>query len=313
MSSPIHLDEDIDPALMYAPPWARELVPAEIAGRPAAPLIDPDERNRNPTTLAPEFSGDRAMLELQRQLALNPNVIPPPPTQAGSVVWPILIRLCGVISFAAFVAWGMVSYHGIEKPIGVMPAEVSTPAISSNRIHHVDVATRQPTMAAPQTEDAATTNVRRTAAAITPIPAAPTVVAAVPLAAASVNAIAVTPVPAQAQTIAPSPAQPAPRPDNRPALRLDSGELEMLVKRGNEFIADGDLAAARLLLRRGAEAGSAEAALALGATFDPVVMQRLGAIGTTPDITQARQWYQRAAELGSNAALQRLAGLDAAR
>jgi TPR repeat protein len=120
-------------------------------------------------------------------------------------------------------------------------------------------------------------------------------------------------VPAQAQTIAPSPAQPAPRPDNRPALRLDSAELEMLVKRGNEFIADGDLAAARLLLRRGAEAGSAEAALALGATFDPVVMQRLGAIGTTPDITQARQWYQRAAELGSNAALQRLAGLDAAR
>ena len=122
---------------------------------------------------------------------------------------------------------------------------------------------------------------------------------------------AATPVPAQ--TIAPPPAPPAPRPDNRAALRLDSGELEMLVKRGNEFIANGDLAAARLLLRRAAEAGSAEAALAVGATFDPVVMQRLGAIGTTPDIAQARQWYQRAAELGSNAALQRLAGLDAAR
>jgi hypothetical protein len=253
------------------------------------------------------------MLELQRQLALNPNLIPEPSAEAGSVLWPILIRLCGVISFAAFVAWGMVSYHGIEKPIGVMPAEVSTSATSSNHIHHVDIALPRPTTAAPQTEDAATTNVRRTAAAITPIPAAPAVVAAVPLPAASVNAIAVTPVPAQAQTIAPSPAQPAPRPDNRPALRLDSAELEMLVKRGNEFIADGDLAAARLLLRRGAEAGSAEAALALGATFDPVVMQRLGAIGTTPDITQARQWYQRAAELGSNAALQRLAGLDAAR
>jgi len=87
----------------------------------------------------------------------------------------------------------------------------------------------------------------------------------------------------------------------------------MLVKRGNDFIADGDLVAARLLLRRAAEAGSAEAALALGATFDPVVMLRLGAIGTTPDITQARQWYQRAAELGSSAASQRLAGLDAAR
>ena len=306
MSSPIHLDEDIDPALMYAPPWAREWVPAEIAGRPAAPLIDVDERNCNPTTLAPEFSGDRAMLELQRQLALNPNLISEPSPEAGSVVWPILIRLCGVISFAAFVAWGIVSYHGMEKPVRIMPAEVSVPAISSNRIHRVDVELPRPTVATPQTEDAATTNVRRSAAAITPLPAAP---AALP--AASVNAIAVTPVPAQ--IIAPAPAQPAPRPDNRPALRLDSGELEMLVKRGNEFIANCDLAAARLLLRRGAEAGSAEAALALGATFDPVVMQRLGAIGTTPDITQARQWYQRAAELGSSAASQRLAGLDAAR
>jgi hypothetical protein len=311
MSSPIHLGEDIDPALMYAPPWTRERVPAEIAGRPAAPLIDADERDRNPTTLVPQFSGDRAMLELQRQLALNPNLIPEPSAQAGSVVWPILIRLCGVISFAAFVAWGMVSYHGIEKPARITPTEVSTSAISGNRSHHVDVELPRPMMAAAQTDDVGTTNVRHSAAAITPLTAAPAVVAAAPLPTASVNTIAVAPVPAQ--TIAPPPAQPAPRSDNRPALRLDSGELEMLVKRGNEFIANGDLAAARLLLRRGAEAGSAEATLALGATFDPVVMQRLGAIGTTPDITQARQWYQRAAELGSNAALQRLAGLDAAR
>ena len=119
MSSPIHLDEDIDPALIYAPPWARERVPAEIAGRPAALLSETDERNRNATTLDPEFSGDRAMLELQRQLAINPNLIPEPPAETGSAVWPILIRLCGVISFAAFVAWGMASYHGIEKPVGI--------------------------------------------------------------------------------------------------------------------------------------------------------------------------------------------------
>jgi hypothetical protein len=299
MSSPIHLDEDIDPALMYAPRWARERVPAEIAGRAAAPSIDADERSRNPTTFAPEFSGDRAMLELQRQLALNPHLILEPSAKAGSVLRPILIRLCGVISFAALVAWGMVSYHGIEQPIGIMPTEVSTPAISGSRFDRVDVELPQPTMAAAPMEEAATANVF----------AAP--MGAAPFPAASVDAIAVTPVPAQ--TIAPAPAQPASRPDNRPALRLESDELEMLVKRGNEFIANGDLAAARLLLRRAAEAGSAEAALALGATFDPVVMQRLGAIGTTPDITQARQWYQRAAELGSSAASQRLAGLDAAR
>jgi hypothetical protein len=82
MSSPIHLDADIDPALMYAPRWARERVPAEITGRAAAPSIDADERSRNPTTLAPEFSGDRAMLELQRQLALNPRLILEPSAKA---------------------------------------------------------------------------------------------------------------------------------------------------------------------------------------------------------------------------------------
>jgi hypothetical protein len=249
MSSPIHLDEDIDPALMYAPPWARERVPAEIAGRPATPLLDTNERNRDPARLAPRFSGDRAMLELQRQLARNPSLIPEPSAQAGSVVRPILIRLCGVISFAALVAWGMVSYHGVEKkPVGIIPAEVFTSVISGNRVDRVDVELSRPTMAAPQIEEADTANVV----------AAPAVAAAAPLSAASANAIAVTPAPAQ--TIAPPPAQPAPRPDNRPALRFDSGELEMLVKRGNEFIANGDLAAARLLLRRAAEAGSAEAA-----------------------------------------------------
>jgi hypothetical protein len=300
MSSPIHLDEDIDPALIYAPRWARERVPAEIAGCPVTLLTDTNERHRDPKRLAPQFSGDRAMLELQRDLARNPNLIPEPSAQAGSVARPILIRLCGVISFAALVAWGMVSYHSIEKPVGIMPAEVSTSVISGNRVNGVEVELPR-TTAAPQIEEAVTANVL----------AAPAIVAAAALPAASVNTIAVTSIPAQ--TIAPPPTQPAPQPDNRPTLRLGSGEIEMLVKRGNEFIASGDLAAARLLLRRAAEAGSAEAALALGATFDPVVMQRLGAIGTTPDIAQARQWYQRAAELGSNAALQRLAGLDAAR
>jgi TPR repeat protein len=43
------------------------------------------------------------------------------------------------------------------------------------------------------------------------------------------------------------------------------------------------------------------------------VMQHLGAVGTAPDVTLARQWYQRAIELGSATASQRLAGLQASR
>ena len=105
-------------------------------------------------------------------------------------------------------------------------------------------------------------------------------------------------------------AAPAPqRANDRQALRLDSEEIAILVKRGSDLLANGDLAAARLLFRRAAEAGSAEGALALGTTFDPVVLQRLGAIGAAADPGQARQWYQRAAELGSSTASQQLAGL----
>ena len=76
-----------------------------------------------------------------------------------------------------------------------------------------------------------------------------------------------------------------------------------------DLLENGDLAAARLLLHRAAEAGSTEGAFLLGTTFDPVALQRLGAIGARPDLAKARQWYQRAAELGSTAASQQLAGL----
>ncbi len=86
--------------------------------------------------------------------------------------------------------------------------------------------------------------------------------------------------------------------------------MTALIKRGKDSLMSGDIISARLLLRRAADAGSADAALALGATFDPVVIRRLGAVGMTPDIAQARQWYQRAAALGSAAAMGQLAKLE---
>jgi TPR repeat protein len=95
-------------------------------------------------------------------------------------------------------------------------------------------------------------------------------------------------------------------------LPLDRDEITMLVKRGKDFLTNGDLASARLLLQRAAEAGSADAAMALGATFDPLVIRRLGAIGAEPDAARARQWYQKAVALGAAGAAQPLAKLEAA-
>jgi TPR repeat protein len=79
-----------------------------------------------------------------------------------------------------------------------------------------------------------------------------------------------------------------------------------LVARGQTYLANGDVVSARLVFRRAAEAGDAPAALALGGTFDPMVLRSLGVIGVVADAVQARNWYQKAAELGSREAPQRI-------
>jgi hypothetical protein len=92
-----------------------------------------------------------------------------------------------------------------------------------------------------------------------------------------------------------------------PVVRtLDSEEIAMLLKRGEEFLKTGDVAAARLFLRRAASAGSAQAALALGVTFEPAFLAEQGVLGFAPDPAQARGWYKKAAEMGSHEAAQRL-------
>ena len=86
-------------------------------------------------------------------------------------------------------------------------------------------------------------------------------------------------------------------------------EIALLLSRATDFFTQGDYAAARPLLQRAAEAGSASAALMLGAIFDPLVVHAIGGTGIKPDTALARQWYEKAVELGSEAASQQLAKL----
>jgi hypothetical protein len=90
---------------------------------------------------------------------------------------------------------------------------------------------------------------------------------------------------------------------------LDAATIAALIKRGEELVARGDLAGARVLLRRAAEAHDAQAALALGATYDPVVLQKRGVRGIAADIATARTWYEKAKEFGSSEAQARLQSL----
>jgi hypothetical protein len=88
--------------------------------------------------------------------------------------------------------------------------------------------------------------------------------------------------------------------------RLDPEEISVLLKRGEDFIAQGDIAAARVTLRRAAEANNAEAALALASIYDPSVLRELKVYGPPADAAMARAWYERAKELGSPVAPRRL-------
>ncbi len=96
-------------------------------------------------------------------------------------------------------------------------------------------------------------------------------------------------------------------PPSKSAVRtLDPEEIKLLVKQGEQFAEAGDLAGARILFQRAAEAGDATAATALGATYDPTVLAKLGAVGIGADLERARFWYQKAASLGSTDARRRL-------
>jgi hypothetical protein len=285
MSSPIHHAEDLDEALHYAPPWAREQGQREPL-RPAAALVRSPPSRWRIGVADDAFSGDRAMVKLQRQLALDPDAVPEPPVDDIQSLWPMALRLCAVAGVAAAVAWLVISLPGAR--------------LLRHDVVHADIQVLPPVVDTPKQDPLRT-------------PAAAGLLLQHGLSEANAS-----PAPAEAMTApAPAPQLTTVLLSNDAAvappvsLSLASDEIAMLLKRGKDAFSTGDLAAARLLLRRAAEAGSAEAALALGATFDPLVIRRLGAIGAAPDAAQARQWYQKAVVLGSTTASQPLAQLEA--
>jgi len=298
MSSPIPLDEDIDPATMYAPPWARERVAGAQPDAELPPPIQAGGRGRSLTKSRPQFSGDRAMLELQRQLALNPSLIPEPYADGRSSIGAILFRLCGVLGVATTVAWGIVTY---SFPNEALVARGVVESVSAENFASLGPSDHVGLTGAAASQPADTQQSEPSASPSNPPGLTVVTVPSQTVASGAADSTAAS----DASTARSS----APQANDWPIVQ---DELEMLLKRGKEFLADGDLASARLLLRRAAEGGSAEAALVLGTTFDPLVIQRLGVLGAHPDIGEARHWYQRAAELGSNTASQRLARLTAA-
>jgi hypothetical protein len=103
--------------------------------------------------------------------------------------------------------------------------------------------------------------------------------------------------------------QTAPQSSQKNNRYFDPQEVKILLLRGGQLMATGDVVAARAMFLRAAETEDPEAALALGAAYDPHVLRRLGVIGIVPDLEKARAWYGKAERLGSIDARYRLENL----
>jgi TPR repeat protein len=82
------------------------------------------------------------------------------------------------------------------------------------------------------------------------------------------------------------------------------------MERAEQFLANADIAGARLLYETLAMKGSARAAFAMGQTYDGRFLRNIQLQGLRPDPAEARKWYGLAIELGSTDAESWLAALN---
>ena len=104
--------------------------------------------------------------------------------------------------------------------------------------------------------------------------------------------------PPAALTAEPIPDSSAPAPAPERAPRLPAGQITELLARGDSFLQAGDVASARLFYERAADAGDWQAAIRMGATFDPAFLGRAG-VRTGGEPTKAQSWYRHALDLGA--------------
>ena len=243
-----------------------------------------------------EDKGD--LEEMNRRLwePLSPDFLPPPPPEGMG------LRGLGMVA-------GLVGAIAVAAAIALVVANVvPIPTIGAGA-HSEDSSS---------TSTAALENLNKVAAAQAKMQPgdSPSVPAEALLAAVPTNEIAMPkfpdPIPPPSFETARSPATvaeptPAAAPEPQAAVSLTRDEIASLLKRGQDLIAAGDIASARLILTHLAEAGDAEASFILAGTYDAAVSANLRVVGVQPDPAKANAWYARAAKQGSSEAARRLA------
>jgi hypothetical protein len=278
----------------FAPRWARDgraqhkVVPLHLPAAPQlVPAVAPVEGTAAPAPRSQRPSGPELLAEdavLKRLLQNAPDPQPAavkpvrdPVGMALGMVARLVVAGCGIAAVTMLVLGIIPSPLRLAPAATTDAAPVATTATKGDLgIQLADAGPTAGIMAAAPASTAGT-------GTADVVPAEPARVPAVPVRAAQTGT-------ANTWTIEP-------------------GEIERLVKRGEDYLAQGDIAAARLILGRAAEARDARAAFSLAATYDPSVLRQLHVVGFRPDVAQARAWYEKAAEYGSAEASRRLAAL----
>jgi hypothetical protein len=244
-----------------------------------------------------------AIKELRERMALAPDLPPPSPMrrERGAALG-IVLRLGGLVALAAIVACAFV-WISMPRPQAASDASPRFQAIAAGDQPGSPLAGEENSAgaepgASPTSEKGFPASLpQRLQSGAWPLPdrggddapslVSPTTGTAVP-----------SPAAGPQHPAAPGPSAAAPGPDRE--------EVAALIARGQTYLANGDVVSARLVFRRAAETGDAQATLALGGTYDPLVLRSLGVIGVAADPAQARGWYRKAADLGSREAPQRI-------
>ena len=211
------------------------------------------------------------------------------------IVWPRIFKAAMFTTAAAVIAFAIVT---VGNPLALFAdAKASLPDTAVDQSVAAQKSEPQAAAAA-QSASVGPTPVMPPTASVRSLPPAPKVTR---------DDIALALRAAQQNQLPTEPPPPAAAPAVR---RLGADELAALLKRAKGLIAIGDIAPARLLLERAADAQEAGAALLLAQTYDPAVLGTPDMRSITPDPAKARDWYQKAARLGSLDAKQRLAQMQ---
>lgn len=245
--------------------------------------------------------------------SLEPSYLPPPPIRDRTNHLGAVLRVLIACVVAAPITYFLVYYFSVgrEAPATDRGAKLATVETQLATVPSVPASQPRDVAPPPQVQTPQPPASQQPPA---PPPQAP--VQAAPQRSGPFALQSATPSwPAAGETravpAAPMPASPPPAPEPvKPRITLDPDEIAVLLKQGEQFIASGDVVTARVPFERAAEAGDARAALALGATYDPMVLARLGVRGIAGDVAKARSWYEKARALGSTEAAGRLANLS---